>query len=1069
MYGGTLGGARRARNRQAVYPIATALMPAVPNGHVGPFQDSSTGYLWALLFDAANTLNAWRSTDGGVTWASQATLALTTHRNQLDVVYDDTAKKLYAACINASTSGLYVYQYTLGGSITELSSSTSRPVSGGTDLNVQHPYQLVRRSDGTFVLLYQDTQETVGGTAYNRYSYVTMSAAGVWGAPVTPDSGVAADYNLKAAVLGAADRVHWAFSNTPTALQAQHHSLSSAGVLDAAVAITTVPGGSARYRMGYSASLGKLYFAFVSGDRRVYRATSQAAPTWAQDANDFTAGADTSTLNTLIYDGYMLHAFYRAGVAVDSMYHDTAQGTSTTWDGEQFYLAQVYANSVISPGLLADGIGLLYGSTGTQAYYNEYVTPVTTGIADANDSGTVTAVATQAVGSGGTVYNSAAAVIAASGGYANDAEGGVAGATIATTDVGSGTAPGVVLVEAGAVFGYANDVVLMGSMSYQYASHTVGARARAQWTRSGGTTPSDSGGTYFSLDATPTANTGLCQFRVNGGAVMAYLSFNLSGGNAVIAWRNGSEGTVATMATALVPGTRYRLEWTVTANGTTSVTVDLALYLGDNTTALETGTQVVPATVAVAAWDTVIYGIVNAPGSVQPTATGYVRLDGIRAFTGTSTGPWPSTAGSGGLEAITDSGTSGGGATHTGTEDTTGPVADSGTVQATASQPSPAEALRDSGTNTPAGTHTQLEAISDVGTSTAGASHTGASATRDSGAVAGTATQPSPGEVLRDSGTQGSTGTHTQSEAVADSTTSTATASHTGTEGVAGGAATDAGTVQATAAHTGAEALTDAGTQQAVVQPTGAEVAADSGTSQATAAATGTAATADTATVGATGSMPGTEALRDSGSPGGTGSQQATEVIADTGTLAGTGTTTGTAAATDSGSVQATGTPSGASSGADTGTQGSTGSQAAAEAIADVGGTIAATGTLAPASLVATTNLGGTVADVQDDPASPDGAWLAATDPDLQTVAEVRYVPPAQLQGTQVVRVLARAVGDTQNVRIDVYQGGTLVHTGTPQPVTSPAGAVVSEAFDAAVLADPAAPFDVVAVGGPGV
>lgn len=116
----------------------------------------------------------------------------------------------------------------------------------------------------------------------------------------------------------------------------------------------------------------------------------------------------------------------------------------------------------------------------------------------------------------------------------------------------------------------------------------------------------------------------------------------------------------------------------------------------------------------------------------------------------------------------------------------------------------------------------------------------------------------------------------------------------------------------------------------------------------------------------------------------------------------------------------------------------------------------------APDTLAAQTNLSGAVAAVQDDPDSPDGSWLTATDVGADTEARVTFPTPtgnptagAALQEfrVQVRRTNTGGSNGTPTVAIELYEDGVLVASlASGVGVTSTTGEVVSATWDASSL-----------------
>jgi hypothetical protein len=112
---------------------------------------------------------------------------------------------------------------------------------------------------------------------------------------------------------------------------------------------------------------------------------------------------------------------------------------------------------------------------------------------------------------------------------------------------------------------------------------------------------------------------------------------------------------------------------------------------------------------------------------------------------------------------------------------------------------------------------------------------------------------------------------------------------------------------------------------------------------------------------------------------------------------------------------------------------------------------------LVPDAILEEANLSGAVGLIQDDPVSPDGNWLAATDPTVNTALRVSFGTPALgLGNTQTVQALVRATsaGNSPTVQLDIYEGGVLIQAGTPTVVTSTVGQLVSTSFALSLLAD---------------
>jgi hypothetical protein len=113
------------------------------------------------------------------------------------------------------------------------------------------------------------------------------------------------------------------------------------------------------------------------------------------------------------------------------------------------------------------------------------------------------------------------------------------------------------------------------------------------------------------------------------------------------------------------------------------------------------------------------------------------------------------------------------------------------------------------------------------------------------------------------------------------------------------------------------------------------------------------------------------------------------------------------------------------------------------------------TGLLPPDAILASSNLTGSVDDVDDATSSPDEAWLVATTPGVATDARFAFPsPPSALLGAQTFRIWLRSTpyeGDPPEVDVELWQGGSLVRVLlAAQPITSLTGQLVEATFSAA-------------------
>jgi hypothetical protein len=111
----------------------------------------------------------------------------------------------------------------------------------------------------------------------------------------------------------------------------------------------------------------------------------------------------------------------------------------------------------------------------------------------------------------------------------------------------------------------------------------------------------------------------------------------------------------------------------------------------------------------------------------------------------------------------------------------------------------------------------------------------------------------------------------------------------------------------------------------------------------------------------------------------------------------------------------------------------------------------------APDAILASTNLTGAVAAVQDDPDAPDGSWLTATA--LGGDTDVRFSFPTaetDLLGPQTIYVWLRTTAiPTRPVRVELWEAGAKRTSETTVTPTSTTGEMVPLTFDSSELSDP--------------
>lgn len=153
---------------------------------------------------------------------------------------------------------------------------------------------ILRRSDGTTVILYQGPRAAVMSVNYSRVVYARRTTGAVWTNNIAVDSGGAFNWGFAEAVLGASDRSHFFFNAVGSSQNYWTVTLTSANALQTAVSANTSSAGQMQ-GVGYvngantqivasvarTTTAGFADYAFVSAD----------TPTFATDTSDAVTGA----------------------------------------------------------------------------------------------------------------------------------------------------------------------------------------------------------------------------------------------------------------------------------------------------------------------------------------------------------------------------------------------------------------------------------------------------------------------------------------------------------------------------------------------------------------------------------------------------------------------------------------------------------------------------------------------------------------------------------------------------------------------------------------------------------
>jgi hypothetical protein len=343
------------------------------NSFIGPIEHGSA--LYCALHDKTNNhAEVWKSSDGGNTWAEQdaanhPSAATTNGRRSLSV---------RKAAVNSagSAADVLVVGYNPNDKSLwrefNLSSDTwgTVGVSGGGSQGLNGAglagplVDVIRRSDGTTVIVATGNTESIMGTPYQRVRIDRWSGT-TWQAGVIIGDTVATNHNAGTVVLGASDRIHiiYRISNSTTLL---HATFTSGNSLQTAQNIdTTVSAGNWFVGLGVlDGTTIRVPYVDSTGDLVEASTTSADTPTWSTFTT-ITSTNDPETANSnpaaLAMDSSTVHRFW-VNDADQDIYSDTSvAGTDAEWK-------DAVTCQGISIAKVTGGIGVLYDDGGTVKY-----------------------------------------------------------------------------------------------------------------------------------------------------------------------------------------------------------------------------------------------------------------------------------------------------------------------------------------------------------------------------------------------------------------------------------------------------------------------------------------------------------------------------------------------------------------------------------------------------------------------------------------------------------------------------------------------------------------------------
>jgi hypothetical protein len=319
---------------------------------IGPVLDAGNRFVF-LPDDSTNRVRAWKSIDGGNTWAqadaaNAPAIPASGLKHNVSIVRDKNAavRTVYVAYMHSADDTIRILPFKMDTSVWD----TGNIITGGPQVFAQDGltddggFKVSidqRPSDGAFIVLYQAVSENVGGTLYDRVNYVKYLAG--WGAPVSvANLGEAASYTANGLCLGDSNRMHLLIGSIVAAgptYRMYHRSLSSGDALGTLQQVATDVWNIQEPHISYPVMRGseivvgylKLQSAPNTCRPKTATATSAVDPVWtlAEINTDDTKnprGNSFQNVGIAVPDSTRMYAFWVRSVAVDDLYYAIFSG-----------------------------------------------------------------------------------------------------------------------------------------------------------------------------------------------------------------------------------------------------------------------------------------------------------------------------------------------------------------------------------------------------------------------------------------------------------------------------------------------------------------------------------------------------------------------------------------------------------------------------------------------------------------------------------------------------------------------------------------------------------------------